>query len=223
MTDFKRKRAGQPLSGLTPEEQDLWDHASRTMKPLRKAKARLLDGNDGAALEPVLVAAKKRARPGLDGLVGLPGLPERPTAVAKPSPKTTPELAAFDRKSAKRLRAGHIEIEARLDLHGMYQAEAHGALRRFLLSWHAQGAKWVLIITGKGAPVRSGWFNDDGHSRHRFAEDDFMRAEPRGILRRNVPRWLAEPDLRMIVVSYTEAAITHGGEGALYVQLRKRG
>jgi DNA-nicking Smr family endonuclease len=48
-------------------------------------------------------------------------------------------------------------------------------------------------------------------------------SEPeRGVLRRNVPRWLAEPDLRSIVVCYTAAAASHGGEGALYIQLRRR-
>jgi len=41
------------------------------------------------------------------------------------------------------------------------------------------------------------------------------------VLKRNVPRWLDEPDLRPLVVSYTTAAIHHGGEGALYIHLRK--
>ena len=210
----------KPKAGLTAEEQELWDHASRTMKPLRKAKARVLDGADDDALAPVEVRPKKRAKAAVETPAALPGLPVRPAgAVKKPAKPPVPELAAFDRKSAKRLRGGQIEIDARMDLHGMHQNEAHAALRRFLFSCHANGARWVLVITGKGAPRRSGWFSDDGEP----ARGGFESEAPRGVLRRNVPRWLAEPDLRAIVVSYTQAAISHGGEGAIYVQLRKRG
>ena len=177
--------------------------------------------------ELVEVSTKRGTKAALKTPPRLPGLPARP--VAPPAAKTahkTPELAAFDRKSARRIRAGHIEIDARLDLHGMFQEEAHSALRRFLFSCHANGARWVLVITGKGAPRRSGWFSDDGEPhRGDFGGDrgGGNRDEPRGVLRRNVPRWLGEPDLRAIVVSYTQAAIGHGGEGAIYVQLRRRG
>ncbi len=95
----------------------------------------------------------------------------------------------------------------------MRQSEAHPALRRFLLKAHADGRRWVLVITGKGAP----------RGRSEEPEDaGYGREEERGVLRRNVPRWLAEPELRAIVVGFTAAAIRHGGEGALYVQLRRR-
>ena len=218
-------RSRKPKTGLTVEEQDLWDHTAASMTPLRRAKDRVLDGADDAVFEPVQVATKRGVKAAEAGATLLPGLPARPVmgTAAKAVPKT-PELSAFDRKSARRIRAGHILIDARLDLHGMYQAEAHGALRRFLVSCHGNGARWVLIITGKGAPRRTSWFADDGepfggHDGNR----DGHRDEPRGVLRRNVPRWLSEPELRAIVVSYTQAAIGHGGDGAIYVQLRKRG
>jgi len=208
-------------AGLSAEEQDLWDHAASTMKPLRKAKGRVLDGADEAVFEPVAVKVRKgKGKAGLGAAGPLPGLPPvlGPVAVAKTVTKT-PELAAFDRKSARRIRTGQVEIDARIDLHGMYQDEAHAALRRFLTSCYRNGARWVLVITGKGAPVRTGWFGDGGEPHGQ----EHGRAEPRGVLRRNVPRWLAEPDMRAIVVSYTQAAAGHGGEGAIYVQLRRAG
>ena len=218
-------RGKRPKSGLTAEEQLLWEHTARSMKPLRTAKSRVLDGADEAALEPVDVAPKRRAKAD-KAAAPLPGLPAAPAAAAK-KPAKTPELADFDRKAAKRLRGGRIEIEARLDLHGMREHEAHAELRRFLYSCQASGKRWVLVITGKGAPRRTGWFGDDGEPTGEGANVDRSfggAATPRrGVIRRNVPRWLAEPDLRAIVVSYTEAAIQHGGEGAVYVQLRKRG
>jgi len=127
-------------------------------------------------------------------------------------PAKAPPLSLFDRKAARRLRGGQIEIEARVDLHGLRQSEAHSTLRRFLMSCQARGARWVLVITGKGAPRRRG--EDEDNHASRFGREE------RGVLKRNVPMWLAEPELRAIVVSFTTAAIQHGGEGALYVQLR---
>jgi DNA-nicking Smr family endonuclease len=124
----------------------------------------------------------------------------------------------LDRRKARRVGSGRVEIEARIDLHGMTQSEAHPALRRFLLKAHADGRRWVLVITGKGAPLDRSL----NRSTARFDGSDGADDAPRGVLRRNVPFWLAEPELRSIVVGFTSAAIRHGGEGALYVQLRKR-
>ena len=227
-----RKRSKIPKAGLTIEEEALWDHARRTMAPLGKVKDRVLDGADEALFEALMnadgVAPKRRAKPDKPQAAGLPGLPYRAAPEAATPPKKTPPLADFDRKSAKRLRSGAIDIEARIDLHGLREFEAHSQLRRFLYSCHANDKRWVLVITGKGAPRRAGWFADDGEpagsgGRDGASFDDFARASPRGVIRRNVPRWLSEPDLRAIVVSFTQASAAHGGEGALYVQLRKRG
>ena len=227
-----RKRSKIPKAGLTIDEEALWDHAARTMAPLRKVKDRVLDGADEALFEALMntdgVAPRRRAKPDKPRTAGLPGLPSRPASEPAGRSKKTPPLADFDRKSAKRLRSGAIDIEARIDLHGMREFEAHGALLRFLYSCHASSKRWVLVITGKGAPRRPGWFGDDGEPVGSGGTDganfgDFAGTSPRGVIRRNVPRWLEEPDLRAIVVSFTQASAAHGGEGALYVQLRKRG
>jgi DNA-nicking Smr family endonuclease len=154
-------RGRKPKAGLTVEEQDLWDHAAASMKPLRRAKGRILDGADEAVFEPVEVTPKRRVKAAIQTPPKHP-VPVIPPAVPAKPISRTPDLADFDRKSARRLRSGQIEIDARLDLHGMHQAEAHAALRRFLFSCHANGARWVLVITGKGAPRRSGWFSDSG-------------------------------------------------------------
>ncbi len=174
------------------------------MKPL-KVKAERVAGSGKEAPEAAR-AHKETVR-----AVPPPRRPEpRPAAPAKP---TVPPLADLERERRKmrRIGTGRIDIEARIDLHGMRQAEAHAALRRFLTRAHADGRRWVLVITGKGAPL----------DREREADDVGYGSIERGVLRRNVPRWLAEPELRAIVVGYATAAIRHGGEGALYVQLRK--
>ncbi|WGD52657.1 Smr/MutS family protein [Bradyrhizobium sp. CB1650] len=115
--------------------------------------------------------------------------------VAKPA---MPPLAPLGKRERAKLSRGRSEIEARLDLHGMTQMRAHRALSGFLQRAHRDGLTFVLVITGKG---RSG-----GES---------------GVLRRQVPEWLSLPEFRAFVVGFEEAHIGHGGEGALYVRIRR--
>jgi DNA-nicking Smr family endonuclease len=100
----------------------------------------------------------------------------------------------------QRVARGKDEIDGRLDLHGLTQSEAHAALLRFLRTASSRGARLVLVITGKGA---------------RAAEGE------RGVLKRQVPHWLAQPEFRALVIGFEDAHIAHGGEGALYVRVRR--
>ncbi|QOZ65187.1 MULTISPECIES: Smr/MutS family protein [Bradyrhizobium] len=130
-----------------------------------------------------------------------PASSPRPVAAA-PAPRVAkpamPPLAPLGKRERTKLSRGRSEIEARLDLHGMTQMRAHRALTGFLHRAHHDGLTFVLVITGKG---RSG-----GES---------------GVLRRQVPEWLSLPEFRAFVVGFEEAAIGHGGEGALYVRIRR--
>jgi DNA-nicking Smr family endonuclease len=205
-------RGRKSRSGLTGEEQALWDHAAETMTPLQDAKDRVRLGVDDVnEFELAMGIVRKPERGPGATLPGLPVVPPDHPLVAGRA-RRTPELADFDRKSARKIRSGQIDIAARLDLHGMRQDEAHGALVAFLMRNYRRDQRWVLIITGKGAVQRTGLARTD--------HDANMDGERRGVLRRLVPLWLAEPELRAIVVSYTTAGAQHGGEGALYVQLR---
>jgi DNA-nicking Smr family endonuclease len=133
--------------------------------------------------------------------VARPTPPARPVSAA-PAPRVTkpavPPLAPLGKRERTKLSRGRSEIEARLDLHGMTQMRAHRALTGFLHRAHHDGMTFVLVITGKG---RSG-----GES---------------GVLRRQVPEWLSLPEFRAFVVGFEEAHIGHGGEGALYVRIRR--
>lgn len=193
---------------LSAEDEALWSHTASTLQPIQGKKPRhhpSVAGIDDAP--PFAPKTKGTGKPTVTPSPGAAAAYQAPATAARPKP--TPELSTFDRKAARKLRHGHIEIEARIDLHGLRQHEAHSALRQFLTSCSGRGLRWVLVITGKGgAPLHS----DDG----------FGRSE-RGVLRKNVPMWLAAPELRAIVVSFTTASIPHGGEGALYIQLRKPG
>jgi DNA-nicking Smr family endonuclease len=127
----------------------------------------------------------------------------KPAASAKiaraPKPEAPP-LAPIGRRERSQLSRGRKEIDARLDLHGMTQTRAHHTLFSFLQRAHSDGLTFVLVITGKG---RMG------------AESE------RGVLRRQVPQWLGLPEFRSLVVGFEEAHIGHGGEGALYVRIRR--
>jgi DNA-nicking Smr family endonuclease len=112
----------------------------------------------------------------------------------------------LDRQTARRLERGRLAVDARIDLHGMRQREAHAALRHFLKDAQRRGHRHVLVITGKGAGI---------DERRPFYETD-----ERGVLRQAVPHWLSQPDLAPVVISYSEAPRRLGGEGALYVRIR---
>jgi DNA-nicking Smr family endonuclease len=127
--------------------------------------------------------------------------------VEQPAPpprrRATPELGhgdapGVDRRTADKVRKGRMEIEARIDLHGMTQAEAHRALTAFIIGQHEAGRRCVLVVTGKGAWREGG-----------------------GVLRDAVPRWLNQADLRPRLLSFTHAQRKDGGDGALYVLLKR--
>jgi DNA-nicking Smr family endonuclease len=119
----------------------------------------------------------------------------------KPSKPAAPPLAPLGRRERTKLSRGRNEIDARLDLHGMTQARAHRALLGFLQRAHHDGLTFVLVITGKGKVGAA--------------------SSERGVLRRQVPHWLSLPECRLFVVGFEEAHVGHGGEGALYVRIRR--
>jgi len=113
------------------------------------------------------------------------------------------------------VRRGQVEVEARLDLHGMTTVHARHALLGFLQRCRTAGMRTVLVITGKGAGARA-----LDERRHR-PWDPEERALP-GILRRSFTSWMRDPDMAQLVSGYAEAARRHGGSGAFYVMLRQR-
>ena len=172
-------------------DAELWARVARSAKPLHKSRR-------AAAIQ----APKPRPKPAAKGAA--PKAKPVPKAPPKPAPTVRGEV--LDRQTARRLERGALAVEARLDLHGMRQREAHAALRRFLKSAQGKGYRHVLVITGKGAEPDLG---------RPFYEED-----SRGVLRQAVPHWLAAPELAPLIVSYAEAPRRLGGEGALYLRLR---
>jgi DNA-nicking Smr family endonuclease len=132
-----------------------------------------------------------------------PGRPIDPPVAVRVSPPPRFGAAAsgepklLEPRRQRRLARERDPIAARLDLHGLTQDEARAALNEFLLRAQAQGRREALVVTGRGA------MGD-------------------GVLRRRAPEWLAEPQLRDVVAGVAEAHRRHGGDGAIYVALKRR-
>ena len=178
---------------LSEEERALWESVAKQTKPLRK-KPRTTKPQVASPDSKMPTAAKAVASPKPSPAVKI-------ARAAKPNPApAAPPLAPLGRRERSQLSRGRKDIDARLDLHGMTQTRAHHALFSFLQRAHSGGLTFVLVITGKGR----------------------MGAETeRGVLRRQVPQWLSLPEFRPLVVGFEEAHIGHGGEGALYVRIRR--
>jgi DNA-nicking Smr family endonuclease len=178
---------------LSDEEEALWTGVTRSIKPLRPSKTKIKTGAKAKAAMATDEAASAPARS---------ASPRQPPALLPA--KKSPPLVQLDRRVKQRVARGRDAIDARIDLHGMTQSEAHHALLHFVRRAQTGGARLVLVVTGKGSGKGA-----------RDAERE------RGVLRRQVPLWLALPEFRPFIVGFDEAHVTHGGQGALYVRLRR--
>jgi DNA-nicking Smr family endonuclease len=169
---------------LSYEERVLWSTITKSIAPL---PGRSVEVDDHPEAPP---ASTPHAAPARQAVAKI---------VAQPAKPKAPPLAPLGRRMRQRVARGRESIDARFDLHGLTQAEAHSALARFLHAAQGRGARLVLIITGKGG-----------------------RSGEMGVLRRQVPHWLALPEFRDLVIGFEDAHAAHGGEGALYVRLRRR-
>jgi DNA-nicking Smr family endonuclease len=176
---------------LNSDERILWGKVAKTTKPMPGRLEDLLkfDEEDIAAHKPAIGAAPSKL--------------EKAVSVDDPTPagkQPRGQHHALERPVKRKLARGRLPLEARIDLHGLIQSEAHGVLLDFLLRAHDRGLRHVLVITGKGSSLGS-----------------------EGALKRAVPLWFSKPEFRFLISSYEPAARQHGGEGALYVRLSRRG
>lgn len=184
---------GEKSDYLRPEDRILWETVAKTARPLtgrKPAEAEELPDFRTLMAEAEEKPAKKPARPAADQArkaeKGLSALSEM-------------QINPLDRPTHRKIAKGRVDIEARIDLHGLTQNEAHGLLYGFLVNAHARGLRHVMVITGKGRSFGS-----------------------EGVLRQAVPHWFSTPLFRLLVSAYEDAARHHGGHGALYVRLRRQ-
>ena len=180
---------------IRDEEAALWQRIARDVTPLPRV-VEAPDEADTLEEAPPPPAPKKIEKPRRAAPAATPA-PPRPPALPALDPVVP---AGVDRRTARRLKRGQLAVEARLDLHGRTQDQAHDALQSFIQESRMARRRCVLVITGKGS-VASG---------------------KGGVLRQMVPRWLNEPALRRHIIAITNAPESSGGTGALYVLLKSR-
>ena len=133
----------------------------------------------------------------------IPPFPQMIIEVVAPGniadPSKTKIHYPLEKPVKRKLTRGRLPLEGRIDLHGMFQSEAHAVLLDFLVRAHERGLRHVLVITGKGRSMGS-----------------------EGALKRAVPLWFSKPEYRHLISSYEDASANHGGDGALYVRLSRR-
>ena len=215
-SDRMARRRGK--RGLTAEDEALWRTVAARTRPLHP-KARDGGANAAAATAPG-TPAKAPSRTAPAGREDTPGGPIPDFRVGQRADRTRPghDLAPtisdrlatapveMDRKAFLRMKRGKLQIEGRIDLHGMTLDQAYGRLVGFIQSSHGKGRRLVLVITGKGRP----------------GQDDGPIPQRPGVLKRQVPLWLRGPGLGGMVLQVSEAHRSHGGTGAYYVYLRRR-
>jgi DNA-nicking Smr family endonuclease len=186
---------------LRPEEIELWRKVTETTHKLHPEQK---------GLAPQMPKPKpvKPVRPSVERFdLGVSSKPAQPEHDILPGIRERVAAAPLqmDKKTFGRLKRGKLIPEAKLDLHGKTMDQAHPALSRFILGAQASGKRLVLVVTGKG--------------KHR---DEGGPIPTRlGVLRHNVPQWLAQPPLAQAVLQVSEAHLKHGGGGAYYVYLRR--
>lgn len=186
---------------LTPEEIELWQ---RVVQRAERLTDRPVD-NPLPMPKPKPV---KRPVPRIDGFeLGQAARPKPAKHDLKPGviERLAHSPVQMDQKKFSRMKKGKVKPEARLDLHGMRIDGAHPALIRFILSAQASGKRLVLVITGKG----------------KSKADEGPIPTPRGVLKHHVPQWLSMPPLAQAVLQVAPAHVSHGGQGAYYVYLRR--
>jgi len=176
---------------VTPDELELWRHVAQSVRPIKSRRRSASPKEEAPGAPAPKAKASKPTAPAAAPKA-------QPRAPAKPHELTHGLSHGIDRRQAERFRKGKLAIDGKIDLHGRTQQDAHDDLLAFLKRAHAAGKRNVLVVTGKG-----------------------MTTSKVGILRQAVPRWLNEPAFRSLVLAFDYAEPQHGGEGALYVLVKR--
>ena len=180
---------------LKPEEKQIWGMVAATVHPLPGRGTPKLPSPSGEG-QAASAAGVAKSRSSSEAALWT-ALPHPTTASRGPPSPFGEGNKGIEPNRRQRIAREREDIGARLDLHGMDQQRARAVLEGFLATAFHEGWRAVLVITGKGV-------------------------QGDGVLKRRAPEWLAAPHLAHIVAGISDAARHHGGEGALYVALKRK-
>lgn len=197
---------------LTEEDKDLWDKVRKTAEPLQDRPDPHMSQHAATTRKtPQVVKPKPKHEPKHEHgafRLGERAKPDTPGHDLAPTigQKVAAQPVHMDKRRFGDMKRGKLKPEARIDLHGLTLDRAHPTLTDFILTQHARGARLVLVITGKGKSKP-----EPGPIPTRV-----------GVLKHQVPHWLASVPLSHVVLQVAEAHLRHGGNGAYYVYLKRR-
>ncbi len=190
-----KSKENHRISKEKDNEDELWHFITKDVRPIKKNLSWDKDSNHKTDKKSVKKDRTEKAEYPNNNT-----LPDR-------LPKTEKQSDQIDRRTDDKLRRGQMHIDARLDLHGLNQHQAYDALIRFISTSYQSGRRCVLVITGKGG---------------RMYNDQSLLDRTPGILRQKTPEWLNEYPCAEYVLKYHAAKQKDGGDGALYVLLKRR-
>ncbi|WP_420407717.1 Smr/MutS family protein [Hoeflea sp.] len=179
---------------LSHEDRIIWARVARTVDPL---PGKSVEDEEWFAAEPETTDPPVANTPPANRPPRMRTFVEPAPSETKSGPKTV-QKHQIEKPVVRKLARGRLPIDGKIDLHGLTQSEAHNLLFDFLARAHERGLRHVLVITGKGSSHGS-----------------------QGVLKRVLPEWLAKPEFRFLISGHENAARGHGGEGALYIRLRR--
>lgn len=209
---------------ISPKERALWNKVTSDVKARRSRGAKVAPvGPQKQAVSGERLYGVGKHKPAAPSLGSHAGHEPRVRYTPAPAIEQPPKMQrGLDGKNRRRMERGKLDIDGRIDLHGMTEAQAHQELERYIISAASAGKRLVLVITGKGKgrdwqgnplPVPDApWERKGG----------FSMPTGSGVLRRMAPQWLAMPPLSAYVVETAPAQPKHGGSGAIYVYLRRQ-
>lgn len=204
---------------LSREDEELWERVQRSVMPLKWRKGNLekRTPENASAMKKHKCTpspSPSRHRKSVTG----PCVSALDQSLARaPVPAGTSSCPVVDRRIAhrlvtRRILRGRKDVDSVLDLHGLYQDEAMCRLNVFLTRAQARDCRVVLVITGKGRNSNHGSGDLVG----------MASSKPGGVLWNAVRHWLELPSFSALVSAYSPAHRRHGGDGAIYVRLRRR-
>ncbi|RZJ98068.1 MAG: DNA mismatch repair protein MutS [Brevundimonas sp.] len=180
---------------LSPDDRRIWARVTGSVK--EKVVKKALRVTPGAVeVDPSAAASVKTSAKAPPKFIKPPN-PVAPVVAPPTQQRSRGVPEELEPRRKRRLSRERDPIEAKIDLHGYGRFQAQDALTAFLMGAQARGYRSVLVVTGQG------------------------RRGGTGVIRASVHEWLAAPGLRTVVSGFAPAARHHGGDGALYVTIRR--
>ena len=172
-------------------DAELWHSFTKTIKPVHKRNK--VTAVPPKVIKPETAAAKHRTTNAIE----IKDISKPKERLKITNPFNRDFYGGLNENDYRKLKKGGFRIDARLDLHGLKQHEAIGAVQDFIKKHYENSNRCVVIITGKG--------NMGG-----------------GVLREKLPHWLSSDGLKDLILAISIAKPKDGGDGAFYVLLKRK-